>query len=190
MALGLVDDPDVAFALETDRRALLLSEFGRARFYDTQVVSPAEFGDLVRRVYTQTEARHLYATTRAGADALHARLTAGETFESLAAETFADSALAASGGYLGTFGFDEMDPAFEEAAFDLEIEQVSQPVRTAMGWSIVQVLSRVDLPRPTATELAAKRPELEAYLIRTRALEDRTAYVREQTGALERTLRR
>ncbi len=183
--MGLASDPDVVLELETDERALLLSNFGRARFYDTQVVTADQFGDLVQRVYSQTEARHLYATTQAGAAALRARLIAGETFETLAAETFADSLLATSGGYLGTFGFDEMDPGFDQAASELEIAQISQPVRTATGWSIIEVLSRTNLPRPTPTELAAKRPELEAYLKRTRALEDRTAYVRAQTQALD-----
>ncbi len=184
-AMGLDDDPDVALALETDRRSLLLSAFARDRFYDTQVVTPEQFGELVRRVYIQTEARHLYATTQAGAATLAARLKAGETFETLAREVFADSALAASGGYLGTFGFDEMDPAFERAAMELEIGEVSQPVRTALGWSVIEVISRTNLPRPTPTELAAKRPELEAYLKRTRALDARTSYVREQTAALD-----
>ena len=37
----------------------------------------------------------------------------------------------------------DMDPAFESAAFQLEDMQISSPIKTQYGYSIIQVLEKV-----------------------------------------------
>ena len=96
--------------------------YAAGAIYDTVQVRERDVADLFVRVNTTLKARHLYARTREQADRLYARLQAGETFEDLAREGFADSVLAARGGSVGYFEFDEMDPAFEDAAFAREHE--------------------------------------------------------------------
>jgi len=68
-----------------------------------------------------------------------------------------------NGGSLGYFTVDEMDPAFEEAAYSLKIGKISQPVRTNDGYSIIRVDDRKGNPFVTESEFAKHRPKLEAY---------------------------
>lgn len=183
--LGLDKTPAYRFQAEQTRRRLLLDRASMAWFYDRAEVTDDERAEVFARMHTQITARHLYAPTRAQAEALRARLDAGATFEALAREVFADSALATSGGFLGTFGFDEMDPAFEQAAFHLPIGEVSAPVQTATGFSIIRVEHRFTNPLLTESEFAKKKPHIDAYVRRSKALDARDAYLDAQRAALD-----
>ena len=142
----------------------------------------------LRRAFVQMNttyrARHLYARTESGAEALRARLDAGETFEDIAAETFADSTLAASGGSLGDFGHDDMDPAFEAAAFRLPVGEVSEPVRTATGWSILRVDAKATNPLLTEDQFATKIDQLTRYVRKRKRTEARFRLSRDTRDAL------
>ncbi|MNF51304.1 Foldase protein PrsA 3 precursor [compost metagenome] len=70
---------------------------------------------------------HMQATIRQGAD-----------FASVA-RTGSEDASASEGGDLGYFPRGRMLPAFEAAAFALAPGAVSEPVRTALGWHLIQV---------------------------------------------------
>ena len=147
-------------------------------------VTDADLREQFVRAHTTYRARHLYARTRGAAEALKARLDAGETFGALAAETFADSALAASGGSLGEFGHDEMDPALEAAAFALELGEVSDPIRTATGFSVLRVDARAASPLLTESAFAEMRPRLRRYVRKRNRTEARFALGQRTRDAL------
>ncbi len=181
-----------ARAVETK---LLVEAYARQVLYDTVQVREAELAEAFVRINTEVRARHLWAPTEAAAESLYARLQAGASFEELAAEVFRDSVLAQSGGDLGWFSFDEMDPAFEEVAFRLKPGQISPPVRTAYGYSIIQVMDRFTKPILTETEFARKRPLLVRYLRYRKQQAAREACARSLADSLqirfhETTLRR
>jgi parvulin-like peptidyl-prolyl isomerase len=115
------------------------------------------------RLNTKVKARHLYAASRAKADSLISLLNGGATFEALAKGSFRDPRLRDTGGSLGAFTADEMDPAFEDAAFSLDIGQISEPIRTAQGYSILQVEGRTVKPLLTESEYAKSRSKLASY---------------------------
>jgi len=141
----------------------LLDAFNR-RFVASRVtVSEAELKQLFVNLNTRVQARHLYAPTQAQADSLYAALQNGASFEALAKGAFKDPALQNSGGQLGAFTVDEMEPAFEEAAFALKIGEISRPVRTLDGYSIIRVDARVAKPLLTEYEYAQHRDKLEGY---------------------------
>ena len=141
----------------------LLNLFTREAIAANVRVSEDELKRLFVRLNTRLKARHLYAPTKAEADSLYARLRRGATFEELARSVFRDPRLRDSGGLLGTFSVDEMEPEFEEAAYRLRVGEVSQPVRTRDGWSIIRVDDRVTKPLLTETEYARHRGKLYAY---------------------------
>ena len=103
------------------------------------------------RTPEQRRARHILVTLEPGADdaaeaeakaraeAIRARLMAGEAFASVAQEVSQDPGSAAQGGDLGLFGKGVMDPAFEGAAFALNVGQVSEPVRSPFGYHLIEV---------------------------------------------------
>ncbi|SHK34652.1 peptidyl-prolyl cis-trans isomerase [Rhodothermus profundi] len=181
-----------AQAVETK---LLVEAYARRVLYDTVQVREQELAEAFVRLNTEVRARHLWAPTRAAAESLYARLQAGASFEELAAEVFQDSTLARSGGDLGWFTFDEMDPAFEDVAFRLQPGEISPPVQTAYGYSIIQVTDRFTRPILTEVEFAKKRPLLERYLRFRKQQAAREACARSLADSLqirfyEATLRR
>ena len=66
----------------------------------------------------------------------------GEKFAKVAAEVSDDPGSAKAGGDLGFFSRGAMEPALEQAAFSLKLDEVSAPVRSPFGWHLVQVLER------------------------------------------------
>ena len=148
-------------------------------------VTEADLREQFVQMHTTYDARHLYARDEAAARRLRERLLAGETFEALARETFADPVLAASGGAVGPFGHDEMDPAFEAAAFRLPIGEVSEPVRTATGYSVLRVDARATSPLLTEAEFDRRRGGLARYVRKRKRTEARFALsrrVRDELG--------
>ncbi|MEX2481332.1 MAG: SurA N-terminal domain-containing protein [Gammaproteobacteria bacterium] len=68
-----------------------------------------------------------------------ARARDGEAFEELAAEISDDVGSRTEGGETGLFPRGVMAPEFEQAAFELEIGEISEPVRTRFGYHIIKL---------------------------------------------------
>lgn len=81
------------------------------------------------------------------ASELRQRIVDGEDFADIAAEYSDDLSNAGDGGNLDWFGRGMMVPEFEEAAFSLELNQVSEPVETDFGVHLIEVLEK-DAERP------------------------------------------
>ncbi len=162
----------------------LLNAFNKKMIADKITVSDRELQELYIRLNTRIKARHLYAPNKERADSLYHALAAGASFEELAEVIFRDPHLRDSGGSLGYFTVDEMEPAFEEAAFDLKVGEISRPVATTDGYSIIRVDDRVTKPLITEFEYAKHKDKLERYW-RERKLQKATvAFV----DSLNRTL--
>jgi len=116
------------------------------------------------RFNTKLRASHLFAHDLESANKLYERLQSGESFEELAKEVFGTPYLANNGGDIGRFTTDEMDIAFEEAAFELKIGEISKPVPTAQGYSIIKLTDRFRKPILSQTEFANKKPEIASYV--------------------------
>ncbi len=141
----------------------LLNTFSKKNIAAKVTVSDNELKKLYIRFQTKIKARHLYAPTREKADSLYRAVMHGVSFEDLAKRIFKDKKLQHSGGSLGYFTVDEMDPAFENAAFNLKIGEVSQPVRTSDGYSIIRVDGRKTNPVNTEYEFAKQKTKLSLY---------------------------
>lgn len=71
--------------------------------------------------------------------AIKERLAKGEPFEDLAKEASDDETNKNLGGELGWFSSGRMAPEFEKAAFSLKVGEISDPVKTDLGWHLIQV---------------------------------------------------
>lgn len=129
------------------------------------------------------QVKHLLLTVAADADessandvlteikAVRERLVAGESFDELAKTLSKDPGSAAKGGDLGVIDKGVMVPAFEEAAFSLPTNVISEPVRTPFGYHLIEVseiipaqIKPFDAVRDTLrTEIAKQRSDALFY---------------------------
>jgi foldase protein PrsA len=138
----------------------LLDGYARRISFDTIKITEEDARQEFRFFNTKASARYLYAKTEAGARELKRRLEQGETFESLAREVFEDPGLATNGGYLGVFGWGEMESALEEAAFTLPLGTISDPIKLRVGYAIVKPESRVVQPLASESDYYKVRQKL------------------------------
>jgi len=81
-------------------------------------------------------ASHILVETEEEAEYILAQLNEGVAFASLAME-HSTCPSGADGGNLGEFGRGAMVKAFEDAAFALDVGELSRPVQTQFGWHII-----------------------------------------------------
>ena len=79
------------------------------------------------------------AQKMAAALTLRDRLGSGEDFAALAEEASEDPGSSINGGALGYFERGDMVPAFESAAFALQIDEISEVVRSRFGLHIIKL---------------------------------------------------
>ena len=80
---------------------------------------------------------HILVEKQSLANQLLERIKKGESFEKLAQENSIDSSRK-RGGDLGFFGRGTMVKEFEKAAFELQVGEVSQAVKTQFGYHIIK----------------------------------------------------
>ena len=81
---------------------------------------------------------HILVNKLSEALSLIERLKKGESFDKLAKELSIDKGSGKRGGDLGFFGRGVMVKPFELAAFKLEKNQISEPVKTQFGYHIIK----------------------------------------------------
>lgn len=97
----------------------------------------------------QVEASHILVETEEAANEVKTKLADGGDFAELAKEYSVDTVSAENGGELGSFGAGEMVAEFDEAAFGMEVDEVSEPVKTDYGYHIIKVTGKTDAVEAT-----------------------------------------
>ena len=82
------------------------------------------------------------AEALARAEELKASIDGGTAFRSVATDESDDPGSAAQGGELGCGSRGRFVPAFEDAAYALEVDEVSDPVQTQFGYHLIRVEDR------------------------------------------------
>jgi len=145
------------------------TELLRQKLYD------AVTGDLPHE-QEQVWARHILVATEEEAQAVIDRLNNGEEFGALAAELSQDTGSGANGGDLGWFGKGAMVAPFEEAAFNLKVGEISQPVQSDFGWHVIQVIDRATLPMTASEYEQARQAAFDEFLTNLRDQSDVKIY--------------
>ncbi|MCK5247774.1 peptidylprolyl isomerase, partial [Candidatus Bipolaricaulota bacterium] len=104
-------------------------------------------------VSESVRASHILVPDEATAQDVYEQLLAGADFAALASEYSTDAGTKDQGGDLDWFERGLMVPEFEDAAFALEIGELSQPIETAYGYHIIQLTERRAASTPTLNDV-------------------------------------
>jgi parvulin-like peptidyl-prolyl isomerase len=88
------------------------------------------------------DVRHILVKTKQQADELHEQLVGGADFAALARKHSEDPGSKANGGEL-TISRGQTVAPFDEAAFELKQDELSEPVKTDFGFHIIQARSAI-----------------------------------------------
>lgn len=92
---------------------------------------------------SEVRASHILVQTEEEAVSLREEILAGASFEDLAAANSLCPS-GARGGDLGFFGKGQMVKEFEDAAFNLKVGELSEPVKTDFGYHLIMVTDKQD----------------------------------------------
>lgn len=99
----------------------------------------------IQKYYDQAsvelKARHILVEDEETAKKAIERIKAGEDFAEVAKELSIDGS-ASSGGDLGWFSVGKMVTEFNDAAYALELNTISEPVKTEFGYHVIEVTDK------------------------------------------------
>jgi foldase protein PrsA len=90
----------------------------------------------------EIKASHILVTDEETAKEVKERADKGEDFAGLASEYSIDPSSKDNGGDLGYFRKGMMVPEFDSVVFSLEVNKVSDPVKTQYGYHIIKVMDK------------------------------------------------
>lgn len=94
-----------------------------------------------RHLFSQPEmvkASHILVAGEERANEIVEELNGGMAFEE-AARSYSTCPSSEVGGSLGEFGRGQMVPEFEQAAFEMQLGEISKPVKTQFGYHIIRL---------------------------------------------------
>ncbi|MBF8733395.1 SurA N-terminal domain-containing protein [Pseudomonas guariconensis] len=164
-------------------------ELKKSAFFDQVQVNEDELKALyekeIANLAEQRHAAHILievddkvsdAQAKARIEEIQQRLAKGEDFAALAKEFSKDPGSASNGGDLGFAGPGVYDPAFEDALYKLNKDQVSAPVRTEYGYHLIKLLG---VQAPEVPTFASLKDKLTREL-KTQQVEQRFVEVTKQ----------
>jgi parvulin-like peptidyl-prolyl isomerase len=114
----------------------------------------------------QVMASHILVATKEEAIELHLQLSEGADFAELARERSIDPGSGSQGGDLGWFGRGMMVAPFEDAAFALEIGELSDIVESEFGFHIILLTDRQEAFEPELSDVIDQvRADLEDEIL-------------------------
>lgn len=116
---------------------------------------------------TELNARHVLVADEETAKEVKSKLDGGADFAAVAKEYSTEPAAQESGGELGWFTPDKMVKEFSDAALALEIDQISEPVKSEFGFHIIQVTDKREVE--IEATLDEKSDEIRKQLLMAKA---------------------
>ena len=155
-------------ALREDARAQLVSEgiykdiTGDVKVTDAEVRKYYDDNIDHYKVAESREVRHILVKTKAEAQRLHDELAAGADFATLAKQNSIDPGSKDQGGKLTITKGQTVAP-FDKAAFSLDTNELSEPVKTQYGYHLIQPLG--DVKAGSVTPFAQVKSQIRSQLL-------------------------
>lgn len=151
---------------ESYEKVIRLNLLQEKALEDGVEVTDEEIQAEYERQNTEINASHILVEDAETAAEVKEQLDGGADFAEMAQEYSTDGS-ASEGGDLGWFGLGAMVPEFEQAAFDLEIDEISDPVPSQFGFHIIKVSDKREIEG--AEPLEGQEEELRNELVRQNA---------------------
>lgn len=153
--IGIDDDEDVIKQMEDMKMRVVLR-----KYYTAEVEENAEISDEEVENYYAThqdefieaakvKVRQIVCSSEENAKKVKERLKKGESFEEIARNESIDSSTAKRDGVLGYIAENNnyvpyvgKSEEFQKAAFELELNKLSDPIETSKGFHIIEILER------------------------------------------------
>lgn len=133
-------DEEAVLAYLDEHRDVLMAAYDQ-RISEYEQPERVHASHILVRVSSVASEEEIEAA-RAKAQTIRERAVGGEDFAEVARETSDDSGTAEAGGDLGFFAHADNEPALSDAAFALEPGDVSDPVRTDVGFHVIRLNAR------------------------------------------------
>ena len=150
--LGIRDSEDFKKKVKATEAQLLQQELIERKLKTavTDKLIDAEYNKLAKELKGQKEVKiaHILVDTEEKAKQLKEKLNKGSKFEDLVKEFSKDEGSKATGGELGYVMKGQLVPEFENKAFSMKQNEISDPVKTQFGWHIIKVLDSRDVTIP------------------------------------------
>jgi foldase protein PrsA len=147
--MGLEKYPDVHAAIEFRTADAIARKTLELEIKEKNVVTAAEIDSVYRAEkdsykleQNRYRASHILVGTIDEAEAIYNRLQKGDDFAKLAEDYSIDRQSAASGGDIGFFTEDQIDPDFAQAVRGLKDGEISKPVKSNFGFHIIKLTGR------------------------------------------------
>jgi len=145
---GLEKTPEFQKKLDDFKKITLVTEL-----FEKEIMSKANTSDQELKDYydkhkeeftptIQIKASHILVKTEDEAKKVLERIKKGEKFGDIAKAVSIDPGSAKNGGDLGFFSKGQMVPEFEKAAANLNVNDISVPVKTQFGYHIIKVTDK------------------------------------------------
>ena len=145
---------------ESYKKYLRLNLLQEAAMIEDVKVSEDEIKAEYENTKNEVNARHVLVEDEEAAKKVKAELDSGKEFAEVAKAYSTEPAAQESGGELGWFGKGAMDAEFEKAAFALEPNVISEPVKSSFGYHIIEVTDK----REVKESYEDKKAEIEKNL--------------------------
>jgi parvulin-like peptidyl-prolyl isomerase len=90
----------------------------------------------------EVKVSHILVDSEEKAKEVKKKLSKGAKFADLAKEYSKDEGTKVNGGELGYVMEGQLVPEFENKAFSMKVNEISDPVKTAFGWHIIKVMEK------------------------------------------------
>lgn len=141
--LGIADSDSFKEKLKTAKNYMMQQELFELKTKDvmSQEAVDQEYKKLVKALKGQKEVKvsHILLDSEENAKEAKSKVIKSGNFEKVAKELSKDESSKVQGGSLGYITKGRLVPEFEEKAFSMKKNEVSNPVKTQFGWHIIKV---------------------------------------------------
>lgn len=159
---------DETFVKEQIKIDALVKEYEKTVLEGLGLNDEEKLNELTKDYVVRVNAKHILVDDEQLAKDIIAKIEGGEDFTELAKENSKDPSVADNNGDLGYFPRGVMVPQFEEAAFSMNVGDISEPIKTDYGYHIIKLEGKKtigDLKEEISEEeLALEKQKAEAIV--------------------------